>query len=284
MSRVLVLKDGGPDLPVEAKVAPPSDLYMTADDALFITSYNSASGIVVAVRYTMMLLNGRVQTGQIDTHVPNTDRTGKTTTQHLGEGFLLDASVILVSGTAKRGQCYVQVGIARGIGASQFVHRIVMQGYVGTAVHLSWPGNRLEQPTEGPGYIRFITGTNPAAGAEASETVPTGARWRLLMFHIEFTTSAAVANRRPYLYFYTGVFNAMGSPWRSDIPASSAKGVNWAIGAAMSAATTGDEDPAFMPSETTLPGGMVISTSTTNLQAADDYSAPGLVVEEWIEP
>src|SRR5437016_205250 len=83
------------------RVTPPSDLYMTRMDALFLTSYNSASAITVHLRYTLLRTDGEVIVGAIDTHVPNTDRTAKTTIQNLGEGFLLGLSVFLGSGSAK---------------------------------------------------------------------------------------------------------------------------------------------------------------------------------------
>lgn len=267
-----------------AEVQPPGDLYMTRDDALVITSYNSATGITVHVRYTMLRADGKVIVGAIDTHVPNTDRTAATTRQPLGEGFLLSATVFLGSGSAKRGQCYVQVGIARGVGVAQFIHRIILQGYVGTATNLAWPGNRLEQPVEGPGNIRIITGTNPAAGAEWLEVVPTGARWRLLSLLVTLTTSATAGVRRVELDIGTLGATVFSSPHYNTQLASLTKSFAWACGAALGSQIAGNDDPAVLPAETTIPAGTRIESTTTNLQVGDDFSAPKYLVEEWIEP
>jgi hypothetical protein len=43
--------------------------------------------------------------------------------------------------------------------------------------------------------LRLITGTDPAANVEISETVPTGARWKLRSFRFAFVADANVANR-----------------------------------------------------------------------------------------
>jgi hypothetical protein len=66
-------------------------------------------------------------------------------------------------------------------------------------VPLAFPGVPIASPLDGGGALRSIAGTTPGAGAEISETVPTGARWELLAFQATFVTSAAAANRVPQL-------------------------------------------------------------------------------------
>lgn len=265
-------------------IQPPSDLYMTRDDALFVTSYNSASSLAVHVRYTMLRLDGVVVAGAIDTHVPNTDRTAKTTVQKLGEGFLLNASVFLGSGAARRGQCFVQVGVARGVDTSRFVHRIILQGYVGTAVNLAWPGNRLEQPTEGPGAIRSITGTDPAAGAQITEAVPTGARWRLLSFYALLATDANVANRQAAVTYDDGTNPLFHSPQAFLQTAGTSASYAWGIGMPIAVVIASAGPLAGLPTEVRLEAAFRVKTSIVNGQVGDNWAAPQYVVEEWIQP
>jgi hypothetical protein len=265
-------------------VQPPSDLYMTRMDALYITSYNSAAGITVHVRYTFLRVDGVVIVGSLDTHVPNTDRSAGTTVQALGEGYLLSVSAFLGSGSAKRGQCYVQVGVARGVGAARLVHRIIMQGYVGTAVNMSWPGARLEQPEEGPGFVRGITGTDPAAGVEVNETVPTGARWRLHSLHVSLVTSVTVANRYVQLRAYTGAqYVWLASVHQVQI-ASLTYEYTWAAGLAWLAPAALTYFNLPLPHFLVLGAGYQFLTVTSGLQAGDNFGAPDYQVEEWISP
>ncbi len=266
------------------RVAPPSDLYMTRMDALFITSYNSAVGITIQVRYTFLRVDGVVIVGVLDTHTPNTDRSGVTTVQPLGEGYLLSACVFLGSGTSRRGQTYVQVGVARGVAAARLVHRIIMQGYVGTAINLAWPGNRLEQPREGSGYTRAVTGTNPAPGVEINEVVPTGATWRLTTVRVALTSSATVATRRPLLQLNRAGATVLSVPHPQTQLASLTRIYNWALGMALAVTVTTDSNITGLPIDMYLAAGDGFSTATEAIQAGDDYAAPSYSVEEYIEP
>lgn len=266
-------------------VQPPSDLYINADDALFITSYNSASGgVTVEVRFQLMRPDGVVINGAIDTHVPNTDRSGKTTVNNLGEGFLLSVSAFIGAGTARRGQCYVQVGICHGVSASRFVHRILMQGYVGTANNLTWPGNQLQQPTEGPGNVRTFLGTDPAAGVNIVELVPTGARWLLNAVSFQMVTSATVANREILLQCRQNGLNIAGQTAVVNQAAGATFLYAYGIGLNALAAPTAGNYSLPLLSRMTLGAGDSIRTSTINLDPGDDYAAPTITVEEWIEP
>lgn len=262
---------------------PPSDLYVDRDDAIFLTSYNSATSITIHARGTILRPDGRVVPFQVE-QSPATDRTATTTVQELGEGFLLSCSVFLGSGSAKRGQCYMQLGIARGLGAARFPHRILTQGYIGTAVNLTWPGNRLEQPTEGVGFNRAIVGTNPAANVEILETVPTGARWKFYALRAVLATDANVANRRPSVVIDDGtnIFAVTYHPLTA--PASSSVSFDWAQGMRIATTVRSSDDITGLPIALTISGGYRIRTATENLQAGDDWAAPTYMVEEWIEP
>lgn len=284
MSRVEVL-DTVPVIRFKSDgVPPPSDLFISREDALFITSYNSASSISVHVRGILLRPDGVAVPFAIDTHVPNTNRTAKTTIQNIGDGFLLSASVFLGSGTAKRGQCYVQVGIARGVDVAYFPHRIIMQGYVGNAVNMSWPGNKLEQSLEGPGVIRSITGTDPAAGLEMSEVVPTGARWKVNSILSILVPSATVATRTPRLIIDDGsnVLLLVTAP--GGAVASTAQGFEWSTGIPYAVVVPLGYALAPMPIETRLSAGYRLRSDTLSIQAGDNWQAPQMFVEEWIEP
>ena len=284
MSKVIEL--AGPLAPVSFRtqgLQPPSDLYVDANDALFITSYNAASGLRLDVRAILLRTDGVAVPIELR-HVPNTDRTSKTDVFPLTQGFLLSCSVFLGAGSSKRGQTYIQVGVARGFQSSRVTHRLLLQGYTATTVTQTWPGSAVEHPLDGPGYARDLTGTNPAAGVEISETVPTGARWRLHGIKANLITDATVANRRPILLVAVSSVNVIASQQPQTIAASLNRDVFWSPGLSWETGIAGIDLVAGLPLNVPLLAGWVISTTTVSLQAGDNWGAPEMIVEEWIEP
>jgi hypothetical protein len=264
-------------------VLPPSNVYVGREDRLQITSFNSAAGFTIEVHTRLLLPSGIVVPG-VQIHVPNSNRTAKTDTFSLAEGFLLSVLVVASAGTAKRGQCYVQLGLARGDNTGPILHQIMIQGYVGTNVNQAWPGNRLEQPTDGPGWIRAYTGTQPGVGLNASEAVPTGARWRLMTGQFTLACSAVAANR----YVQIQITSAAGIVLR--VPAQVAQTANitavYFCGSGMPIyVPVGDTKYSVpIPNGMFIPAGGLIGTVTLNIDAGDQWSAPILLLEEWIEP
>jgi hypothetical protein len=89
---------------------------------------------------------------------------------------------------------------------------VLLQGYVTDTSRLSFPGSPIRSSIEGPGVLRSITGTNPAANAEISETVPTNARWRVHAIRFTLVTDANVANREVALTLDDGAAVFARSP------------------------------------------------------------------------
>ena len=132
------------------------------------------------------------------------------------------------------------------------------------------------------GRIRSITGTDPAADTEILEAVSPRRRWRLLSLNFSLVTDANVADRYVYLYIKdpTNLLVALApvntqaadltyTYYFTNLPAAEIKIV------------TNIYRP--LP-PLTLPAGYTIGTITSSRQAGDNYSAPQLLVEEWIDP
>lgn len=133
----------------------------------------------------------------------------------------------------------------------------------------------------GTGRSRSIAGTNPAAGAEISETVPTGTRWHISAVRISLVTDGTAANRTFQLVFDDGA-----SPSFADIITQTAQTAGTTRVyfftldlPVMELAVVGNLLYP-LPSELWLPEGFRMRTVTTNLQAGDDYGAPEFLVEE----
>lgn len=183
------------------------------------------------------------------------------------------------SGISVRGQCYVKVSLRiEGV-----IVATLFGGYITETSSVAFPNGNIEDSLSGKGVIRSITGTDPALGTEISETVPTNAFWRLISARFSFTTDATVISRSPLLVLDDGTTSFWKSSEGSTIPASTNRNYFYA--------NTGAEDTTtslvnilLMPSYMPLQAGFRITTQTNNLQAGDNFAAPQLWVEEWINP
>ena len=191
----------------------------------------------------------------------------------------LSLTVRTAQTSVSRGECYVKVSLrVEGV-----VVALLFSGYVTDAGTQAYPGGKIESSVEGPGLIRSITGTDPAAGVEISETVPTGARWRLISLTTIFVADATVASRLAVLTPTDGANILLRSPGGSSITASQTVRISWGDFGARDSNTINGFLGA-VGSLLYLMAGSVIATVTSSIQAGDNYGAPQMLVEEWIEP
>ena len=238
---------------------------------LFIESYSNATQVVQ--------VRGFSESEQIThNHTTNTDRSLATSTIQLAD-FPTHLTVRTAGTSVKRGACYVKVSVrAEGV-----VVALLFSGYVTDAGTPAYPNGKTESSVEGPGLIRSITGTDPAAGVEISETVPTGARWRLIYLHTDIVVDATVISRQATLDITDGT-NSVHHSWAgANITSGQTVHITWGdFGARDSGNTTAYQG--MIGNIVKLMAGYIIKTATTNMQAGDNYSTPQLFVEEWIEP
>lgn len=135
----------------------------------------------------------------------------------------------------------------------------------------------------GPGQIRAVAGADPAAGAEITVRVPETAQWRLLGLRFELVTDATVANRQVDLLIDDGANTVLRIEPPAVQAASLTDGYNYGPGLPARALLT-SEFLIPLPVKVVLPGGWRIRTVTANLQAADNFGAVYLWVEEWLNP
>lgn len=124
-------------------------------------------------------------------------------------------------------------------------------------------------------------GADPAAGAEASITVPSDKAWRVHSFRVSLTSSATVATRRVSLEIVVGGSVIFATAAESTQVASE----SWTY----YAGRFGLDKPARMGQQyidfplfpIMLPPGAIIRTFTESLQTGDNFSAPTVYVEEF---
>jgi hypothetical protein len=256
-------------------------IYCAGEDSIRVTSLSNAAGAVV--------LSGRFLacTGEIvpfeHRHSLGNDRSiAATLVSRLGEGWLLSLSAALDAGTLASGQAWARVDVIRGEAANGTTLATLIQGTLTDTHRRAWPGSPIATSIEGAGVIRTVLGADPAAGAEWSEPVPAGARWRLRSVIATLTTDATAAARLAALQITDGT-NTLWRARASQAQAASIAGIY--SGGGTGYATTGATNDLMwpIPSEMILLAGFRIGTFTSSLQAGDDWSAPRLTVEEWIE-
>lgn len=263
--------------------------YVTGEDALRLTAFNSAAGITLSVFGRFLPIKQRDDEDdprptpfRVDL-IPTTNRVASSRLMSLGEGWLLDWLVTVTAGTPSHGQCYVKVQLVRGTAGATQALATIAQGYVTTSQDVGPLGVGASGFTDGAGALRNISGTTPAAGAEIGEAVPTNTRWEVLSFRCVFTASAAVANRNPRLLADDGVGNVYADVELSQNIAANVTGtVMWAPYLAGQAQGANNRFHNGFPA-VRLPPAHRLRTLTTGIQAADQYSSVQFLVREWIE-
>lgn len=210
--------------------------------------------------------------------VTTTDRALQTTVIDI-----TDTPIFLTARTSaravKRGQLYIKVSMR----VDGVVVALLMAGYVAETHKVTYPGGDFEGSTDGPGFLRSITGTNPAAGAEMLETVPTGAAWRVHSVGISFAADATVISRVSRLSIDDGATEIIRSNLLNPLVANITYALQFSKESQVAVISqTGANANCAL--EIKLNAGYRIKTTTSLMQAGDNYGAPQLLVEEWIQP
>lgn len=264
-------------------ITSPFQFVTEGEDNLRVSSWNSLTGVRLQIAGRRFDEKGRLIPFVYD-HMPTTDRTRTTTDFALGAGALVNLQVSPAAGAPLVGQTYVMVQLIRGFTGATIVLGTLLAGYVSVTQPLGWPGSPIVASTDGRGALRAFSGTNPLPGSNVQETVPANARWRLQSVSCLFSTAAGGAARLPvfgiisFAAYNVQVFVTAG------IPASSTGYLLWAPGLThdlFGGATYQYLNP--LPVETFAQAGDQLSIGAENMQIGDNFDAPALVVEEWIQ-
>lgn len=262
-------------------IGSPSAFYMTGEDGLQLSGWNITAGVRLTVSGRFLQLDGRVQSFTHDVAL-TTDRVIASVVRSLGEGWLLNLTVTTGATSSPFGQTFARVQVIRGLAASGAVLGTLCAGAVSSAQPIAYPGAGVRSMVEGRGSLRSITGTNPAAGVAISETVPTGARWRFIGILFTFVTDATAANREVALSFDDGAAEFLRLASGQTQAATLTFRYNFASHLIARAVAQANIVHVGTP-DLILLAGYRIQAVTTNIQAGDDFAAPQLIVEEWLD-
>lgn len=262
------------------QLAPPSPLYVTVDDQIVAYTNSRQNGSAMLFRARVMETSGRITS--VETRWTNqigTELFGHPLT--LIEGWILSATLEDATGTMEVGELYASLRIVRAYGVNNVTQQVLCSGYVTGSRPLSWPGSGLESTRDGKGYLRVVLGTNPAAGVQVQETVPSMAIWRLISMRVVYVTDATVANRNLNLTIDDGA-NVYFSLEHNTVATASATWLfTLAVGATDGYRST-FEMHNNLPDNLILPAGHRITINARNFTAGDDFAAPVMYVEEWL--
>jgi hypothetical protein len=265
-----------------SQIEPPSAEYLAPGDMLSVVVTNSDPA-VTSINVLARII--RAADGQLSfsqwTLAVNSSRVVASKLFPLPEGYLLSIHAIGNAGT-NRGRCFIECAIQRSNvgGFPEFVQ--LVSDYLSRQHDPAWPVGSYIHSVDGRGFPRSVVGTTPGAGAEITETVPTGARWRLSSIRFRLATSAAVANRSVQLIIDDGANPVWIGGFNFVQAASLIEDYGPGIGASPVIDASGVVATTALP-DMLMFAGWRWRTRSTNLQAADQYSAVQYNAEEWIE-
>jgi hypothetical protein len=264
------------------QLAAPSLVYLTGEDFVRLVSWNSLAAVKLTMRMRILTPAAQVVIYPVD-QTPNTDRSAKASDSTPIEGWLLGVSVEASTGTPARGQTFAMVKLMRGSAATSIEIATIAADYVTSQQRLSYPGSGVTSSLAGQGFIRTVTGTDPGAGVEVSETVPAGARWKLRSLEAALVTSATVANRDVQVTFDDGTVEFFRGASATNHPASNTFRYTVAPLGDHTAGASVNVPQISTPIDLALLAGYRLKTVTALLDAGDNWGAPIYCVEEWLE-
>jgi len=263
-------------------VQPPNEVYVTINNTLFVTVWNSVPNQTVSIVYRLLRADGTITAGEVDTPV-SADRTANGISIALAEGFLLSVEVFCSQNATARGNTWVMARIWYGVPNPQYPVQTLFTDYLTLNQRLGWPGGRQISSVEGPGWLRQAPVPTTKNNLEVSWTVPTNARWQIFSLFLALSTDATAGVRQVSLSIITGVTtvfksNASGTQAPSTV-------INYLV-ANYGVSPAGASADLYMPVPWPIPvsAGDLITVQQSNPGAGDSYLTNGLLVEEWIEP
>jgi len=275
----------GPELLRKGVVIPSfAQWAVTGDDNLRIITIGSVAGASLQVTGRFLdAASGQVLPINFVVPVAST-RTVTVQDVALGTGYLLNLIAYATpSGAAHQGEVFARLQMVHGLTGAELAIGELLAGYVTNTTVLGWPGSAIEDSLSGPGALKNIIGTTPAAGAEFSITVPTGARWQLISFNARWTPGSAHPAITPQLYASVPNVNLFFVPQTANVVSPNTLFVYWMTGEGYQPGQISNRAAAGLPTDLPLSAGTTISTLTDGLFAADQIDLVGFTVREWLE-
>jgi hypothetical protein len=279
-SVVLVTPEGAALQLAQRQIQPPTSVYLSNTDVLAITSQSSAPVPDVEIRARILRKTGNIDALRF-VHTPNSDRSVKSEAFSQGEGYLLGLTCVPVAPGITRGMTFVSVHIAIGQGQPSVVLHGLVQDYVESGYNLGWPGGPIRSSTEGPGLLRFVSGTAPPPNGNIAESPPTNARWRIISGGVTLTTDATAGTRTMSVAVQHGAFGFFNSDSVVTAGPGSFIGATFAD-FGFSGPGVNQSVSIALPFHLILTSAEVFAILGHFVGPGDTFNQPEFFVEEWI--
>ena len=255
---------------------------ITPDDFLVAAVRNAKAGVALQLGGRSWKEDG--QPSEISQPIiPGTARALQYFSIPLHHGFLSSATITATAGSPNRGQTLASLYLVRPPATAFFARQLLAQDYVTSQYGPTWPGGRHTLGVEGPGMLYSFSVTSPAAGADWTQTVPTGARWLLHGIYATLATSATAGSRNPLLLVDDGTNRLGAQDTALTQGVSLTNDWTWVPGTPTTGLFATPVNVVDLPFPMPMFAGWRIRTLTAALSATDQWSAIRLLVEEWLE-
>lgn len=173
---------------------------------------------------------------------------------------------------------YVEVNLS--VEGTSFMH--LCKGHLGPDQPIGWPDSPPLSPMQNRGQIAIVFSANPAAGAEIIFTSEAQSWLRLKSLIFTLTTDATATTRRVRVAIVIAGVTMQLVLSVSGQLASTTETYTFAEGLVSIIDPGGFSQQIPLPADLLLPPESIIATSTVNLQAADDFSAMGVLAERFL--
>lgn len=263
-------------------VPPPSELYMTRDDRLFVRVRNLLALFELDVAGRILQPNGEIVPFHEHMVPPLGTGAQELFAFDIGEGYLMSAIAWSSTASLRRGHAFVELGIVRGLTAALSVVQVLTKDYVTLDSPIGWPGGPIRSSTEGPGIVIDRQGTAPAAGDETSIVLPPNSKFRFMSVTADLITSLSGSDRIARLDFLFGA-NTVQRSEAEDSQGIVLQRDYWWL-PVMGKRRAVARDTIYWPGAPLIIGGSgSITTATRNIDTDDQWSALSFYVERWIE-
>lgn len=240
----------------------------------------SDSNVTLYCSFAVMDQEGNINPG-IFSVTPSATYTVSVADYPLPLGWLTRVSLFATPSELPRGVVYGSVDYHNHLSKPlSGIHRI-LSSYVSDEFKPNWPPGVQEHSLSGHGRLRVLSISNPSAGADISQAVPSGARWLPLALQATLTTDANVATRIPFLLITDGSADLALAAHGYSSAASNAVQFSFSAGSHSHTGTPLQTWSLIHPFH--LYTGWTIGTETQSIQVGDQWSAIRLTVEEWLE-
>lgn len=149
---------------------------------------------------------------------------------------------------------------------------------------ISYPSTFTPDSRPNGGEIRIISTANPAAGAQISQSVPSGETWKIKAVSFSLVNAAIAASRRVHIrfdYIGSGVLDFF-----SDIDQLTGETRKYTCAPVSPVSDSLDDNDIIIPipADIVLQPDCAITTTVTNMQATDDFGSAVIWAETFFTP